>query len=344
MHIGLLCRILRQIYQGKSKGIPMKYLWPFVFFIFLAHIPYKQANAETNHGTDEAEFLAAKITGEIITGWLRNLEKRPESIGIFQINTNHPLKKDFSKVLEVELIKRLRSERIMRILACPECQVPQLRVQEDRVLITKGSPDLDTLKGLSKKYNVNTFLTLEVYRTKLSLMTMAKLFHAGSGEVLATESFRVPALNLRGAATQVMLQLGPGIPFGGQDLGSEEAKNSFVGNLALLEELGFGKGGLVIGFATGNKSTLTYILPTIGWRDTFGNSSLQGLKSLGLGLGVSEGVQGLAIRGAYDLFLGSFVGLGIQGGFLLPFRENKPRSEKILSGFIGAHIIFTLGR
>lgn len=302
-------------------------------------------NAEESQVTGEAEFFAARATAKAITQWLKNLEKKPKSIGIFQINVNPPLNKEFSKILEVEIIKPIRKENITKVVTCPKCQTPLLTVQDDRVIITKGSPDLESLKALSKYYNVNTFMTLEVHRTKLSLLTMVTLFQAGSGEIVATESFRVPALNFRGAATQIMLQGGTGVPFGGEkDVDSSNEGSSYVVNLALLEELDFGKGGLVLGAAHGKKSTLFYVIPTLGWRGTFENLSLQSLKSIGIGFGSSTGTQGIAVRASYNVFFGSFVGVGLEASYMIPFAEEKPKSRDKLSGFVGAHLIFTLGR
>lgn len=315
-------------------------------FIFLYCFLLSQVvEAKKNESAGEAEFMAANITGELIANWIEGMEKKPESMGVFQINTNYPLRKEFANVLEVEIIKQLKAREIIRVLSCPECQAPQLRVQEDRVVITKGSPDLETLKILSKRYNVNTFLVLEVYRTKLSLFTTATLFHAGSGEIIASESFKVPALNIRGAATQFVLQLGTGVPLGGHEIGPEESSDSFVGNIALYEELGFGrKGGLLLGIASGNRSSLAYAVPTLGWRGIFNNSSLQSLKSFGIGFATSERAQGFAFRLGYDIFLGSFVGMGLGGTIMIPFRESSSGSENKLYGHIGAHINFTIGR
>src|SRR5688500_6328576 len=110
----------------------------------------------------EGDLLAATETAQDISNWLHKLKNPPKSVCVFSIKLTSSLDSGFSNVIEAELVKYIQSENTIRVVNCPECRTPQLKVKGDRILITKGAPDLSTLIDLGRRQEVESFLSIEV--------------------------------------------------------------------------------------------------------------------------------------------------------------------------------------
>ncbi len=289
---------------------------------------------------EEAEFKAAATVGDEISEWYSRIVPRPASVAIFSVHSNLPLEQDFSDVVEAEILKGMAARRIANVRSCSECRSPRLTVEDDRVIITKGAPDQETLKKIGSKYPVEAFITVDLYRTSLNLLAQVVVYSNPQGQVIQAEHFTIPALNISDSAVQFLALFG---------LGTDLSKSSDGGgtavltgaNVLLLEDIGFGKGGLDIGMVSGGPSTLIDIDPTLAFNGRFGLSGLAYSFDFGAGYGFSGSAKGIAVRGAYELFLGSFAVLGAEVVYLLPLGTD-PMNE--VKGYAGFHVGFSLGR
>ena len=288
---------------------------------------------------DEAEYRASALLGEEIGAWLDEYEPKPNSMGIFSVHANYPLEKDYSSVVEAEILRDLSDRNFPNVISCSECRAPQIYVKDERLIISKGAPDIDTLKQIGKRQPVATFLTIDVYRSKLSVIAHAVLYENPSGVVLRAQHFHIPAVSISDAAVQVLLTFGAGKPLASPDNSSGTLATAV--NLLLLEELGFGKGGLNLGAAlSSGNGTLIYLLPTFAFRGRFGSTALSWSIDLGAGLGFASGGKGYAFRGAYELYLGSLTVVGAEGIYFLPEKSGSTT----LQGYAGLHLGLAFGR
>jgi hypothetical protein len=284
---------------------------------------------------EEAEFVAAEKIGEDVADWIAGMERRPASIGIFNVNSNYPLEQDYSTVVEAEIMKSLAKFDVQNVVSCTECRANQVSVVNDRVVISKGVPDMETMKRIGKSQPVETFLAVEIYRTKISILAHAVLYQNPSGVLISAQKFRVTAVTFSDAATQLIGTVGLGRP-----LGITASELSTAVSLGLMEEMGFAKGGLYVGgvFATG--SSLLYLAPTLAFRGRFGHGGIAWAFSLGAGYGMGGSSKGFTFRGALDFTLGSIAVIGAEGVYFMP----SPAATNILMGFAGVHVGFALGR
>jgi hypothetical protein len=284
---------------------------------------------------EEAEFAAAEKIGEDIAEWIGAMERRPSSIGIFNVYTNYPLDQDYSTVIETEVMKSLAKNDIQNVISCTECRTNQVSVVNDRVVISKGAPDMDAMKRIGKTQPVETFLMVEIYRTKISILAHAVLYQNPSGVLISAQRFRVTAVSFSDASTQLIGTIGLGRPLG---IISSDLATEF--NLGLLEEMGFAKGGLFIGGVLAGAGTLFYLTPTLAFRGRFGHGGIAWLLSLGFGYGLGGASRGFVVTAGYDITLGSTAVVGFGGSYFLP----SPAVTGALTGFLGLRVGFSIGR
>jgi len=301
--------------------------------------PLFRVNTAFARPPEEAEFSATSVLGEDIADWVDGLEKRPQSVGVFSVRVNQPLEQDYANIVEAELLKNLARNGFNNVISCTECKGAQVSVQDDRLVITKGTPDGDTLRRVGSKYPVDAFLAVEIYRTKFSVIAQVILYENTTGVVLNAERFHVAALSISEASAQVLLTVGLGKVL----TPSSSISNSplaTMGNVSLLEELGFGKGGLNVGAITSSQNgTLVWVTPTLGFRGHWGRSALGWSLHLGAGYGFTSQANGFMFRGAYDFYLGPLASWGFEGGYFLP-----DHSVNTLQSFVGFHIGLSFGR
>jgi hypothetical protein len=309
------------------------------FFIFVGLL---WATTLTARAPDEAEFSAATTLGEDIGGWMAGLkDDRPESVGIFVVRANAPLEQDYATLVEVEVLKNLAREGFENVQSCPECKSPHAMVQGDHLVISKGNPDPVTMKAIGSHYNVDTFLVIDLYRTTFSVIAQATLYENPEATVVASERFRIPALNIADAPAQVLITGGLGTVLQGKTPITNRTYDTLLANLSLLEEIGFGKGGLNLGAVMdphGNGS-LYYLNPTFALRGHFGRSTMAWSWHLCAGYGLNSDAKGLVFRSAIDIYLGPLAAVGVEGGYFL---VNKATST--LRSWAGLHIGLSLGR
>jgi len=287
---------------------------------------------------DEAEFAAANTLGEKISGWIEDMEPRPNSIGVFFVHSNAPLDQDYANVVEAELLKNLAKLELQTVISCAECRQAQVSVEQDKLVISRGTPDLETLKRIGRKYSVEAFLVVELYRTKISVIAQTVLYKNPEGIVLNADRFRVPAVNISDSSAQILLTLGPGKVLQGKVASTTEVGSAI--NVSLLEELGFGKGGLNLGFVSDAvNGSLFYLNPTYGFRGHFGNTGIGWSLQLGVGYGTTSESRGVSLRGAYDIYLGSLAAFGVE---VIGFVPSKTVST--IKNYAGFHIGISIGR
>ena len=312
-----------------------------LFFVAITLATTQPARAEA---TSEAEVLAAEVTSERISSWLAELPNRPGNIAIFSIRSAAPLNAAYASLLEAELTRAIKKKNTVTLSVCLECRAPQVRAEGENLVITKGMPDADAMRELAKKTGTQSFLLLNIFRTPFALVSEATLHKAETGEILAVEQFRVPAFELGNASLLLMLEGGVGRLIGGRPTKGSETFPFTLGVTA-LEELGFGKGGLSVGgvFA-GDNGNLLYIAPTVGLRGRFGATPVTSLTSLGAGFGYTGEKAGLALRGTYDIFIGTFTVLGFDAVYLVPISGLVDATKPTMSGYVGIHLGIAIGR
>lgn len=286
---------------------------------------------------EESEFYAASLLGEEIARWIMKLNRGPMAIGIFSVHANPPFEQDYSQIVETEIVKSLAKSGVEKVSTCPECNTPHVTVSEERLIVKKGAPDLETLKRIGMKQPIDAFMTVDLYRTKLAVMAQVVLYQNPTAVVIAAERFRIPAMSLTDGAVQVLLTFG-----GGKAIGSGAAAGAMpLGfGLSLLEEVGFGKAGLSLGFVMG-PTTLIYLNPTLAWFGRYGASSLSYSINMGLGFGFAGSDKGIVVKGAYEIYLGSLAVAGFEGAYFVP---SASPSTTTMNGYIGVHVGLAFGR
>ncbi len=286
---------------------------------------------------EESEFVAAGILGDDIAAWFHDIEPRPKSLGLFSLRSNSPLDQDYSAIVESEIYKGLSRRSVTNVMSCSECRVPQISVQEDRLVITKGVPDVETLKKIGLKYPVESFMTVDIFRSKLTVVAQVVLYASPSGEVIKAERFTVSALNFADAAVQVTATYGPGKIVG---TGADSSKLQMAANLSLLEEVGVGKAGLTLGAMFGGSTTIIYVNPTLSLRGRYGNSALAYSVNLGVGYGIAGEARGISVGGSYDIYMGSLTVFGVEGLYL----SSLTSTTSPFGGYVGFHLGISIGR
>lgn len=289
----------------------------------------------------ESEMLAASLVSERFVNWLVDLKEPPKSFAIFSVKTHAPLEPEYATIVETAILKRMREETEIKVQTCFDCRSPRVTLNEDRIVISKGAPDLESLKALAKKQNVEAFLTIELHRTQIAVVAQATLYLASSGEVLEANQFKIPAIDFSQAAIQFMASVGTGLVFGPSRSGTGSFPPLML-NLSLIEEIGIGKAGIALGVAAAPNGFLGYLSPTLGFRQVWGASGLYTLLQFNLGFGVSDRSAGPYLRTAFDLFLGSFAFVGIDASGLVPVYAFNRSNE--FFGTAALHLGFNLGR
>ena len=275
-------------------------------------------NLTLAHATSEGDFMATTELASDIGKWVNGLEAKPKSMAIFSLHLNAPMDEGLKAPLVGELTKNINAGKNTRFIDCEECRAPMIEVQGDRLVISKGAPDLKQLQELGKKVGADTFMSIEVFKSKLSLMAQVTILQASTGDMLASDSFRVSNLDFNDAAMQFMLGVGPALPFSSS---SSSTKNggSYTFDLTALEELGFGKGGLTVGAFVGlGENNPFYIMPTLALRNRFGSTRMYGLTSLAVGYGISGNEKGVAVAFGYHFFISSFTFIHVKAFGMIP--------------------------
>jgi len=236
----------------------------------------------------------------------------------------------------------LAKEGINKVFSCTECRQAQVSVQDDKLILSKGNPDLETFKKLGQNYNTETFLVVDIFRTKLNIVAQAVLYQNATGTVVAAERFTIPAISFSDSSVQVLLTYGLGEIIGTKTNGASSSGFSSAGNLMLLEEVGFGKAGLDLGAVMGanGSGTMIYINPTLAFRGHFGTSGVGWSLMLGAGYGFVGADKGLVARGGYEVYLGQLAVLGAEANYLI----GSSGMTSQLPGYAGFHVGIAFGR
>lgn len=309
----------------------------YLIFAMLIFPLFSSAKALT-----ETELLAGTLTAEQIGDNLASLPKIPTNTAIFSIKLSSGIDPSFGDYLESETNRILRENHSISLVQCFECRSPQIEVRDDKLVVKKGAPDVATLAKLGKQLTVDSFIKMEVFRTKFSITTEITLLQASDGAILYTNQIRVPALDWTDDGLQLILGLGPAQTTGGYQDAPDPNRYSTIGHLFIYEEVGFGKAGFAISSLNGSLGKLYTLTPAVGWRARFGTTGIYSLKSLGLGFGTSDGITGGVVRLDYALMLGSFTALGVNWTGFSPF-GNKDNKAPILSTF-NFYVGFNFGR
>lgn len=286
---------------------------------------------------EEAELVAMRYLGDKMAAWISGLEPRPESIAIFAINANAPLDSDASRIFETELRKGLSDRGLNKVSTCIECRNPWVKVQDDKVIVSAGVADAETLKRVSGNHTAQTLLVIDLYRTKLKMGAHAQLLDAATGDMIGVERFYVPALNFADTSAQVLVTFGVGYIL--PKLANGEITPA--ASASLLEDVGFAKAGLTTGGVISSSSgTLIYVDPSIAFRGQFGNSGIGYSLMLGLGYGFVGSARGLDARVAWDFYLGSWAVFGLEYNYLYSQSNPKPT----IPSYGGFHVGISFGR
>jgi hypothetical protein len=248
----------------------------------------------------------------------------------------------FGDYLEGEINRLLRDSQAIAIIQCNECRTPQIEVRDDKLVVKKGSPDNATLAQIGKKLGVDSFLSLEVFRTRFAITTNVNLVQASDGTILESKQMKVPALDWSDDGLQIIVAGGPAQTSGGLEVNSGQNNFSTAGHLFLFEEVGFGKAGFAASAIAGPPGHLYSLTPAVAWRSRFGTTGIYSLKTLGLGFGTSDGMGGVSARADYTLMLGSFTTLGANVTTFSPIGA-KDDHKPILASF-NFYVGFSIGR
>lgn len=294
----------------------------------------------------EGDLIAAADIAEDISNWIHGFKNPPKSIGIFSIKLPPSLDPSFANVFEAELVKYLQAGKT-RVVNCPECRTPRLKVKGERILITKGAPDLSTFMELGNNLEVEAFLALEVDKTKLSMITHATVYEVASGKILGADAFKASDLDFVESAMQYNLSFGPGFSFGkaaNTNANPGSSSPPLVADFSVLEELSFGKGGFNVGSVfNAENNNYFYFLPTVGFRFRWGHSSLHSLITLGAGYGTGSAGSGGSGAIGINFYIGSFTFIGVKTTGIIPFNtKNNPDQGPL--GTVSLQIGLSLGK
>ncbi len=313
----------------------MKGFRPLIFAVVALSFFLTFASSAFGKAPEEAELVAMHYLGEQMASWIDGI--KPESLSIFAINLSGPLDPEHSRYFETELRKGLSDRGINKVQTCMECRNPYVTVKDDKVIVSAGVADAETLKRVAGKQPVQAFLIIDLYRTKLRMEAQGQLLDAQSGDMLGVERFSVPALNLSDSSAQILLTFGAGMVLpnsGPQDF-------TPCGNASLLEEVGFAKAGLTTGAVISSTlGTLIYVVPTISFRGHFGNSGMSYALMPGLGYGFVGGFKGLDTRISFEIFWGSWAVFGVEGNYVVSSGSTKPA----IPSYAGFHVGIAFGR
>jgi len=340
---------LRQSCHGHDKFVYLisklrdKHAAMFKLSLFITTLLGMTATCAWAKPASEADLIAATETAHEIGLFLQGLPQKPANVAIFDVRVNFPIDPGFASVLEAEVIRTLREEQSTTMTSCFECRAPQIEIRDDKLVVRKGIPDQAAMGRLAKATGADSFMMLNISHTRFSLVTEVTLYQASDGTALGAKQIRIPALDWSEAGLQLILAAGPSSLSGGQSVFGNNTAIPFSAHLAALEEVGFGKAGLVLGGAGGPAGNLAYITPTIAWRNAYGTSGIYSLKSLGGGFGTSNGVGVIAVRADYTLMLGSFTVAGAEAVLLSP-APSQSNTGQPLSFVLSAFIGFNFGR
>lgn len=291
--------------------------------------------------TQEGDILASEVTSQGLSNWIGEMNEKPSSVAIFATKAKAGVDADYPELLENRVLGGLKENTDLKVVQCFECRSLQLQMLDDRLVVKKGIVDAKTLQSLGGKLGVETVLVMDVYKTKLALFTQAMLYDVGSGELRASTLIRAPTLGWYESAMLIMFSGGP-VVLGGGNVSSVPEDTFGAGfNLMVLEEIGFGKGGLgAHAIAHPTKGYLTMIGPVLAWRGYYKGSNIYSLKSIELGLGDTNGAKGIGGRVAYDVFIGSFTNVGLS---FAGVSANSKESDKPINFAVGLHAGFNFG-
>lgn len=310
-------------------------------------LPFLPLPLLAQSATREGDFLASDLLAGEMAQWINGLENRPNSVALYATKARAGIGAEFSELLESKVIGALRSSEEVKVIQCFECRTPQLELLEDRLIVKKGASDAKSMRELSGKLGTESLLVMEIYRTKLAIFVQAMLYSASNGDLLASRAFRAPSLQWYESAMLIKLTVGPGVANGGKERVSvsptdSESEFGVTSSLAILEEIGFGKGGLLLSYhAHAEKGYLGIVAPTLGWRGYFRGSNIYTLKSISLGFAESNNSKGLGGNLGYDVFIGSFTNVGLAASFF--GGKGGVKNEAPIRSVISAHIGLNFG-
>jgi hypothetical protein len=299
----------------------------------------------TAYAAKEGDLLAAETLANDLKEWVLKAPNRPTSIAIYSTKFKPGVSSDFPEFLETKILSSIREFGEIKVVQCFECRTVQLELLEDHLVVKKGLADQKAMREMAAKLGVDHFLVLDIYKTKLAVFLQAMLYNAATGEVTESQTFRAPSIDWYESAMLINLNFGPGLPSGGKDYkGKDTEQFGVTGNLMVLEEIGFGKGGIIANYTShGQKGYLGMLAPALGWRGYFKGSNLYSLRTLAIGFGESNSTKGLAFNFGYDIFIGSFTTVGFAGTGFLGSATNSDAGSQPITSVLSAHIGFNFG-
>ncbi len=294
----------------------------------LAHVSHALPN--------ESDIDAVNEAGEMLADWWKSQTiPKPKSIAILSVNVSENLDVNFSKISETIILNSLAKDNITKVVLCHECRSPQITVKDDRLIITKGVPDRQTLIDIAKKLEVESFLSAEVVKTALTLKVQVNVVQVSTGTVVAAETFAVSNVSIGDSSFQFLL--GGGIHYEITPLAIVPAYLGvpIAGDISWLEQVGkYTKAGINAGgIFLGPSGNFGYIMPTIGWKIRLGRSAFAIYPSIQAGLGLRNYAVGISSGASIDILLGRFFFVGAKSVAFFPLHQAQIRKFSIYPGF-----------
>lgn len=323
----------------------------FIHLAFLIAIASMASNAK-EHAPD---IDAINLIGKDLTDWWGDLPKtKPVSISILSVKADDDITTDFTSIAEDVLLAAFSRAKDTSAKPCFECRRPRIVVHNDRLIVTKGVPNHDVLRALAKELELDSFATVYVSKTPLSLQVLVTVHSAPDGQVFASRIFEVQNFVLYDASMQFLLSAGlqwdlsftrtmpsnPPVPLA--------IEFSWLQRIGRHTRVGLSGGGIFMG----HSGNLGFVTPKIGWKVQFGRSAFAFAPSVQTGFGFRfpstiEGVIpqpftfGLVSGLALDFTMGHFFYMGAKLDAYLPFSHNNIQDFTYYPGF---HIGMAIGR
>ncbi len=296
--------------------------------------------ASTREGDIDA---AHELGSEIAKWWEKMSEPKVRSMGVAPVKTSANLEANFGNIVESILVQNLTKEGQTRVVACPECKAPQIKVNRDRLIVTKGMPDQQARIDLAQKLEVESFLETNIVKTATSMTAQVSLIQASSGVVLAAEEFSTPNISLADTSMQLMFSLGIQYELNSPKKITTLPIAPLIIDLTLNDQVGdTARAGINLGVLVSSSSNaLAYFMPSYGWKPRLGKSQFFLMPAVQAGLVYWNQSVGFSTGASLDFFLGKNFFVGGKGLAYLPlynFNLNKP------GYFAGFHFGFALGR
>lgn len=303
----------------------------------------------------KADLEAIQLLGEDMTAWWDKQPKNKQlSISVLSVETDISLNSNVAGIVEDTVLAAFSRARNTKAIVCFECRAPQIVKKDDRLIVTKGIPNHDTLRALAKKLELDSFATVFVTKTAFALRALVSVYSAADGALYNAQVFEVQNFSLDDVSMQFSVATGLRWDLAISRNAPLNAPIPLAIELSWLQGIGrYARVGLMGGGTLlGHSGNLAYLAPKLAWKFSIARSPIAFSPSFHTGAGVRFATTvagaiptktsfGILAGIALDLNLGHFFFFGARADAYLPL-DDKNFSD--ITFYPGFNIGMTIGR